>query len=43
MEFKRKATDTAVVPVKKPRNEITAYGSGQNGALIESVGIFVAM
>lgn len=37
MEFKRKATETAVVPLKKPRNEITTYGGGQNGALTETV------
>lgn len=37
MDFKRKAVETAVVPVKKPRTDITAYGAGQSGALIESV------
>lgn len=36
MDFKRKAVETAVVPVKKPRTDITAYGAGQSGALIES-------
>lgn len=37
MDFKRKAVETAVVPVKKPRTDITSYGAGQSGALIESV------
>lgn len=37
MDFKRKAVETAVVPVKKPRTDIAAYGAGQSGALIESV------
>lgn len=37
MDFKRKAGETAVVPVKKPRTDITAYGAGQSTALIESV------
>ena len=36
MDIKRKATDGAVVPFKKPRSDIVAYG-GQDNAVMQMV------
>ena len=37
MDLKRKATDGAMVPFKKPRNELVATNTAQSGAVVQAV------
>lgn len=39
MDLKRKAMDGAIVPFKRPRQDLVVVGSGTGGQLIQSVSI----